>query len=101
MELAGELTATQTKTVLADLVDAGGDADPAELARARGFEAMAADATEGLVDQLVAQHPGEWERLRGGEAKLMGFFVGQAMKASKGKADGKAVTRLLQARAAG
>jgi aspartyl-tRNA(Asn)/glutamyl-tRNA(Gln) amidotransferase subunit B len=101
MEAAGELTPTQTKTILGDLVAAGGDRDPVELARARGFEAMAADATEALVDQLIVDHPGEWERLRGGDAKLMGFFVGNAMKATGGKADGKAITRLLQRRAAG
>jgi aspartyl-tRNA(Asn)/glutamyl-tRNA(Gln) amidotransferase subunit B len=101
LEVGGELTATQAKTVLADLVAAGGDGDPAALARARGFEAMGADAAEALVEQLIAEHPGEWQRFVDGEAKLAGFFVGRAMKATSGKADGKAITALLQRRAAG
>jgi aspartyl-tRNA(Asn)/glutamyl-tRNA(Gln) amidotransferase subunit B len=100
MELSGELTATQTKTVLAELVASGGSADPAQIARDKGFEAMAEDATAALVDQLIAENPGEWERLRGGEAKLTGFFVGKAMRATGGKVDGKAVTSLLQQRTA-
>jgi aspartyl-tRNA(Asn)/glutamyl-tRNA(Gln) amidotransferase subunit B len=100
MEVSGELTATQTKVVLAELVAAGGEADPAGIAHARGFEAMAEDAAGALVDQLIAENPGEWQRLRDGETKLTGFFVGKAMKATGGKADGKAVTALLRQRAA-
>ena len=44
-------------------------------------------ALAGWVDEVLAAHPGEVARYRGGEAKLMGFFVGQVMKRSKGKAD--------------
>jgi aspartyl-tRNA(Asn)/glutamyl-tRNA(Gln) amidotransferase subunit B len=100
MEVAGELTPTQAKTVLADLVAGGGNGDPAALAQARGFEAMGADAAAALVDQLIAEHPDEWRRFADGEAKLAGFFVGRAMKATGGKADGRAVTALLNDRAA-
>jgi aspartyl-tRNA(Asn)/glutamyl-tRNA(Gln) amidotransferase subunit B len=45
---------------------------------------------------VLAAHGAEVERFRGGEAKLMGFFVGQVMKRSKGKADPKAVQPVLQ-----
>jgi aspartyl-tRNA(Asn)/glutamyl-tRNA(Gln) amidotransferase subunit B len=44
-------------------------------------------AIEGIVDEVLAAHPGEVERYRGGETKLLGFFVGEVMKASKGKAN--------------
>ena len=45
--------------------------------------------------------PAAWAKFVGGEDKAVGALVGAVMKASKGKADGKAVTALLQARRAG
>jgi aspartyl-tRNA(Asn)/glutamyl-tRNA(Gln) amidotransferase subunit B len=101
METGGDLTATQAKTVLAEMV-ASGD-DPAAIAKAKGFEAMGSGAVEALVDEAIAAHPDEWQRYVEGDdkarGKLTGFFVGQIMKASKGQADGKAVTALLRQRA--
>jgi aspartyl-tRNA(Asn)/glutamyl-tRNA(Gln) amidotransferase subunit B len=99
MEAGGALTATQAKAVLAEMVATGGD--PAEIARAKGFEALEGDAVAAAVDAAIAAHPGEWERYAGGEAKLGGFFVGKVMAATKGKADGKAVTAILRDRLAG
>jgi aspartyl-tRNA(Asn)/glutamyl-tRNA(Gln) amidotransferase subunit B len=96
MEVGGELTATQAKTVLAELVEHGGD--PAAIAAAKGFEAMDTSELEGLVDGLITAHPDEWQRFCEGDAKITGFFVGQVMKATQGKADGKAVTAILNAR---
>jgi aspartyl-tRNA(Asn)/glutamyl-tRNA(Gln) amidotransferase subunit B len=101
METGGELTATQAKTVLADMVATGDD--PAVIAKAKGFEAMGADALTAAVDDVIAGNPDEWARFVGGDdkarGKLTGFFVGQVMKATKGQADGKAVTSLLRERA--
>jgi aspartyl-tRNA(Asn)/glutamyl-tRNA(Gln) amidotransferase subunit B len=97
MESGGRLTATQAKAVLAELAESGGD--PEAIARAKGFEALAGDVVAEAVDQAIVAHPGEWGRFVGGEAKLAGFFVGKVMAATRGKADGKAVTRLLQERA--
>jgi aspartyl-tRNA(Asn)/glutamyl-tRNA(Gln) amidotransferase subunit B len=99
MEAEGALTATQAKTVLADLVERGGD--PAAIAAERGFEAMDDSALAAVVDQLIADNPDPWARYKDGDQKVTGFFVGQVMKATQGKADGKAVTKLLQERAAG
>ena len=94
METGGELTATQAKAVLAEMVATGGD--PAEIATAKGFEAMGADALAEAVDEVIAANPDEWARFVEGDdkarGKLTGFFVGQVMKATKGQADGKAVT---------
>jgi aspartyl-tRNA(Asn)/glutamyl-tRNA(Gln) amidotransferase subunit B len=53
---------------------------------------------EGIVDSLIEAHPDEFERFRGGDPKILGFFVGAVMKATKGKADGKVVTSILQSR---
>jgi aspartyl-tRNA(Asn)/glutamyl-tRNA(Gln) amidotransferase subunit B len=55
-------------------------------------------ALSGWVDEVLAAHPGEVTRYRGGETKLMAFFVGQVMKRSKGKADPKGVQPVLQER---
>ncbi len=55
-------------------------------------------ALAGWVDEVIAAHPGEVARFRGGEAKLMAFFVGQVMKRSKGKADPKGVQPVLAER---
>jgi aspartyl-tRNA(Asn)/glutamyl-tRNA(Gln) amidotransferase subunit B len=97
MEVGGQLTATQAKQVLAELVERGGD--PAAIAAERGFEAMDTSELESIVDGLIEAHPAEWQRYRDGDAKVAGFFVGAVMKATRGKADGKAVNALLSSRA--
>ncbi|MXZ85986.1 MAG: Asp-tRNA(Asn)/Glu-tRNA(Gln) amidotransferase subunit GatB [Acidimicrobiia bacterium] len=96
MEEAGELTATQAKKVLAVLVESGGS--PQKAAQSLGFEAMDSGELETLVDGLISEHPDEWSRFCEGDNKLTGFFVGQVMKTTQGRADGKAVTQLLNAR---
>jgi aspartyl-tRNA(Asn)/glutamyl-tRNA(Gln) amidotransferase subunit B len=53
-------------------------------------------ALEGWVDEVLAANPAEVARYRSGETKLIGFFVGQVMKRSMGKADPKGVTPILQ-----
>jgi aspartyl-tRNA(Asn)/glutamyl-tRNA(Gln) amidotransferase subunit B len=57
-----------------------------------------ADALGGWVDEVLAANPREVERYRGGETKLIGFFTGQVMKKSGGKADPKKIQPLLQER---
>jgi aspartyl-tRNA(Asn)/glutamyl-tRNA(Gln) amidotransferase subunit B len=99
MEADGALTATQAKAVLAELVEHGGE--PAAIAAAKGFEAMGDDALAAAVDAAIAGDPGAWERFVAGDPKVTGYFVGQVMKATRGKADGKAVTALLRQRAGG
>lgn len=97
MEVAGQITSTQTKTLLSDLVEQGGG-DPAAMAAARGFEAMESSALDGLVDDAIAADPDAWAKFCAGDGKAMGALVGHVMKASRGQADGKAVTALLNAR---
>ena len=101
METGGELTATQAKTVLAEVVATG--TDPATIAKEKGFEALDSGALEGIVDDVIAAHPKEWEDFRTGDdkarGKLTGFFMGKVMQASKGQADGKTATALLRSKA--
>ncbi len=98
LEGDAKLTATQAKQVLAEMIEQGGG-DPETIVVTRGFEAMDSGVVETIVDALISAHPAEFERLKGGDAKVTGFFVGAAMKASGGKADGKLVTSLLRSRA--
>jgi aspartyl-tRNA(Asn)/glutamyl-tRNA(Gln) amidotransferase subunit B len=100
LEKAGELTPTQAKQVLGDLVEAGGDGDPAAIAAERGFQAMAKDDLLDAIDAAIAAQPSAWEKYRAGEEKAAGALVGAVMKATKGQADGKAVTALLRSRRA-
>jgi len=96
METAGDLSSTQTKTVLADLVASGGN--PTEIAASHGFEAMDNSELEGILDQLIAENPDEWARFAEGDRKVQGFFVGKIMKATRGQADGKVVNQLMQSK---
>ena len=102
LEVAGQLTATQAKTVLADMLESG--KAPDVIAAERGFEAMDTSELEGIVDGIIAESPDEWADYCGGDdkrrGKLQGFFVGKVMKATKGQADGKAVNAVLDARRA-
>ena len=98
MEGDGQLTATQSKQVLAVLLESGGD--PAAIAAERGFKPVETGVVESAVDEAIAADPAAWARYVGGEDKVAGMFVGKVMKATGGKADGKAVTAALQARRA-
>jgi aspartyl-tRNA(Asn)/glutamyl-tRNA(Gln) amidotransferase subunit B len=102
LELGGQLTATQAKTVLAEMVTSG--RAPDVIAAELGFEAMDSSELEGIVDGLIAESPEEWADFCTGDdkkrSKLQGFFTGKIMKATKGQADGKAVAALLESRRA-
>ncbi len=100
LEVEGALTATQAKQVLSDLIAAGGDGDPAALAAARGFQAMDTSSLAAAVDDAIAAQAGAWAKYVTGEDKAAGALIGAVMKATKGQADGKAVTALLQQRRA-
>jgi len=101
LETSGDLSATQAKTVLADLADKGGD--PKEIAAHHGFEAMDTSELETLIEGILADHPEDWTAFVEGDPeerkKKSGFFVGQVMKMTKGQADGKIVNDILLHRA--
>jgi aspartyl-tRNA(Asn)/glutamyl-tRNA(Gln) amidotransferase subunit B len=97
METGGRLTATQAKTVLAEMAGSGG-LDPAAIASRLGFEAMDTSELEAMVDAAIAAQPDAWAKFCAGEQKALGAIVGQIMKASRGQADGKLVNEILNAR---
>ena len=97
LERDGKLSATQAKTVLAEIV-ANGGGDAAAIAASKGFEAMDNSAVEAMVDEAIAADPDAWAKYCAGEEKAAGAIVGRVMKASKGKADGKVVSAIMQSR---
>jgi aspartyl-tRNA(Asn)/glutamyl-tRNA(Gln) amidotransferase subunit B len=97
LERDAKVTSTQAKTLLTDLIEAGGG-DVVAMAAKRGFEALDTGALEAMVDAAIAAEPGAWQKYCAGEEKALGALVGAIMKSSKGKADGKAVTAILQSK---
>jgi len=55
-------------------------------------------AIEAFVDEVIANNPSQFEELKGGKDKMMGFFVGQVMKMSKGKANPAQVNELIRSK---
>ena len=100
MESKRELTATQAKEVLRVIAERGGTADPGAVAAELGYEAMGTGELERLVDEAIAANPEAWAKVLAGNDKAGGAITGHIMKATGGKADGKAVAELLAARKA-
>jgi aspartyl-tRNA(Asn)/glutamyl-tRNA(Gln) amidotransferase subunit B len=96
LEQRGELSATQAKTVLGELLAHGGS--PQSIASTMGFEQLSSGSLGETVASLIAQYPGEWIRYRDGDEKLAQFFIGEVMKATKGQANGKSVIDELRVR---
>jgi len=82
------------KDVLHRMIDSGLRA--AEIVKAEGLtQVRDTSQLEGWVRDVLDRHPEEIGRFRGGEKRLQGFFMGEVMKASRGKADPAEVARLL------
>ena len=99
LERNAKVTSTQAKTLLTDLIESGGG-DVVAMATKRGFEALDTAALVAMVDDAIAAEPGAWQKYCDGEEKALGALVGAIMKSSKGKADGKAATAILQSKRA-
>ena len=93
---AGSVSHQAAKRVYAEMAQSP-DGDPAAVAERLGLVQVSDQgALATWVDEVLAANPDEVARYKAGEAKLMGFFVGQVMKRSKGKADPKGVQPVLQ-----
>jgi len=72
------------------------DKEPEELAKEMNLiQVSDSGFLEPIVDEIIANNPDEVSRYKDGKKQLIGFFVGQAMKASKGKANPKLVKDLI------
>lgn len=83
------------KTVLDKMFESGKDA--AVIVEEEGLKQVTdASAIEKAIDEVIAANPDKVEEYKGGKDKLFGFFVGQVMKATQGKANPQAVNEILK-----
>jgi aspartyl-tRNA(Asn)/glutamyl-tRNA(Gln) amidotransferase subunit B len=88
------ISSKMAKDLLPELLTQGGS--PKALVEAKGLTQISdVSALEAIIDELLVAHPSELEQYRGGKTKLQGFFVGQLMKKTGGRADPKLANQLL------
>ena len=91
----GVISTNIAKTVFDEMWATG--KPPEQVVKEKGLEQITdTSAIEALVDEVLAKHPKEVEAYRGGKKKLMGFFVGQVMRATRGKANPQVVNDLFR-----
>ena len=89
------LSSRTAKTLFEGLWAGEGEVD--EIIEARGLKQVSdTGELKAIVERVVADNPGQVEQFRAGKDKVLGFFVGQVMKATQGKANPKQVNELLQ-----
>ncbi|HIL28582.1 MAG TPA: Asp-tRNA(Asn)/Glu-tRNA(Gln) amidotransferase subunit GatB, partial [Micavibrio sp.] len=85
------------KDVFAEMFETGKDASA--IVEEKGLKQVTdTGAIEAIIDEVIAENPDNVEAYRGGKDKLFGFFVGQVMKKSQGKANPAMVNELLKAK---
>jgi len=83
------------KDVFNGMWDGDGDADT--VIEKKGLKQITDDsAIEAMIDEVIANSPNQTEQYRAGKDKLFGYFVGQVMKASQGKANPAQVNKILK-----
>lgn len=92
---SGKINNNQAKEVLAEMFAT--HKTVAEVIAEKGFEQISdSGAIEKIVDDVIENNQNQVTAYRGGNEKLFGFFVGQVMKASQGKANPKVVNEILK-----
>ncbi|MEM6647633.1 MAG: glutamine--tRNA ligase/YqeY domain fusion protein [Bacteroidota bacterium] len=90
----GTLTSTLARQVFELMLNEGGN--PSDLIEQHGLKPIdTADVLTPMIDEIIAANPGKVEAYRGGRTNLIGFFMGQAMRQTGGKADPGLVRTLL------
>jgi aspartyl-tRNA(Asn)/glutamyl-tRNA(Gln) amidotransferase subunit B len=91
----GQVSANAGKEVLGEMFRTG--KEPEAIIQERGLAQVSdAGAVEAVVDEVLAKNASEVEKYKAGKKNLYGFFVGQAMKAMKGKGNPALVNELLK-----
>jgi aspartyl-tRNA(Asn)/glutamyl-tRNA(Gln) amidotransferase subunit B len=93
----GEISGKMAKEILAKMYGTG--QSPEEIIDREGLRQISdTGALEKMVDEVIAQSPKQVEQYKSGKTGVIGYLVGQVMKASKGQANPAAVNELLKAR---
>jgi aspartyl-tRNA(Asn)/glutamyl-tRNA(Gln) amidotransferase subunit B len=96
----GTISGKIAKEILPELLTEGGS--PKALVEKKGLIQISdSSAIEKLIEEIIASHPSELEKFRSGKTNLKGFFVGQVMKKSGGKADPKLTSQILDQKLSG
>lgn len=96
----GTISGKIAKEILPELLTQGGS--PKALVQKKGLIQISdTSAIEKLIEEIIAAHPSELEKFRAGKTNLKGFFVGQVMKKSGGKADPKLTSQILDQKLSG
>lgn len=83
------------KTVFEEMLDSG--QSPQQIVEAKGLKQISdTTALANMIAQILQENPDQVAQYRQGKTKVMGFFVGQVMKASQGKANPQVVNQLLK-----
>ena len=91
----GKISGKLAKEIFAKMFESG-DA-PEAIMKREGLEQISDEGALGkIIDEVIAANPKQLEQYRGGKTTVIGFFVGQVMKASRGQADPAAVNKLMQ-----
>jgi aspartyl-tRNA(Asn)/glutamyl-tRNA(Gln) amidotransferase subunit B len=91
----GTISGKMAKTVFEDMYRSG--KPPADIVKEKGLTQISDEsALLKIVEDVIAANPGQAEEFKNGKDKLMGFFVGQVMKASKGQANPALVNKLIK-----
>lgn len=91
---AGTISNTMAQQVLPVMIETG--RSPETIARERGMVQISdTSAIEAMVDKVLADNPKQLAEYRGGKTGLAAFFVGQTMRAAKGKANPQVVQEIL------
>jgi aspartyl-tRNA(Asn)/glutamyl-tRNA(Gln) amidotransferase subunit B len=90
----GTISGKIGKEILPELITKGGSVQ--KLVESKGLIQISdTGELEKIIDEVLATHPQEVEQFRNGKTKLKGFFVGQVMKQTSGRADPKLTNQLL------
>ncbi len=96
----GTITGAIAKEVFAEMLASGGR--PREIVERRGLKPLGDEAElSPVIDRVLAENPRQVEEYHGGKTALLGFFVGQVMRVTEGRADPKRAHALLRQRLAG
>ena len=96
----GTVSGKIAKQIFEAMWNGEGDADA--IIEAKGLKQVSDTGfIDKLIDEVMAENPGQLADYRAGKDKLFGFFVGQAMKKSQGKANPQQLNELLQKKLAG
>ena len=91
---SGTISNKIAKDILPELLAQGGS--PKALIERKGLIQISdTGAIEAAIGEVIAAHPKELEMYRNGRTKMLGFFVGQVMKQTGGRADPKLTNQLL------